>query len=178
MLPEDYSILTELLEEMKREAGETRIRMSANFRRIREAEVFMGDLKASEAEDFKIFSPRRAEVLHRKELQEAQESKAGHERENEELADRRKLLDGRIGRLQAFLDCLELEKQREAHEAEAGDFQAKMRQSLKELADKLDRSSVYMERNPVQARQDLTIVAKRLRELAERTEKTGRTDEE
>ncbi len=168
MLPEDYSnysILTELLEELKREAGEIQVRMSANLRRIRETETYMDGLRASESEDFKVFSPRKAEVLHREELQEAQERKSGYERENGELAEKRELLNGRIGRLQELVDHLEKETWHQTKEM--GELSGKMRKSLQELADKLDESSAYVERNPVQARQNLAIIGKCLRELAE-----------
>ena len=65
MLPEEYGILTELLRELKQEIQDMDMRINTNLRKIREAEAYVGTLAISESEDFKVFSPRRAETLHK-----------------------------------------------------------------------------------------------------------------
>lgn len=176
MLLEDYSVLNELLEEIKQETADVERRMDANFRRIREAETYIHTIIASESEDFKVFSPRRAEVLYREELQEAREGSLACVQENKKLAERRELLNGRICRLRELLDFLDGEMRTQTKEAE--DFQVKTIQSLKALAEKIDGSSAWIERNPIQARQDFVIIGKCLRDLAERMEGMVRGEEE
>lgn len=165
MLTEDYNVLTELLEDLKREAGEADRAIEANLRRIRETEAYVEAFTDAESEDFKVFSPRRAEVLHKEELQDARQRILAYQRENEELTERRKLLHGRMGRLRELLDHMERETQRQVREA--GELQAKTLQSLRALAERIDRSSACIERNPIQARQEFAIIGKSLRELAE-----------
>lgn len=165
MSPEDYGILKELVKEFRQEIYDIDIHMDGNLRRIRESEAYIDTLSVSEPEDFKVFSPRRAKTLHKEELQEAQECRLACEEENEKLNRRKELLKGRIRRLEELLDCLEQEEQRQAKEAKA--LLAERLQRLSKLAEKVDDCGSNMERNPIQARQDLAIIGKCLRELAQ-----------
>ena len=148
MLPEEYGILAELLRELKQEIRDMDMRMNTNLRKIREAEAYVGTLAISESEDFEVFSPRRAE--------------------NEELAGRKEVLNKRICMLEEVLGW-----QKETGQSqESGDFQAKALRSLKELAEKVEESSDFIEKNPIQARQNLAIIGKCLRDLAAQLEET------
>ena len=168
MLPEEYGILTELLRELKQEIQDMDMRINTNLRKIREAEAYVGTLAISESEDFKVFSPRRAETLHKEELREARECRLACEGENEELAGRKEVLNKRICMLEEVLGW-----QKETGQSqESGDFQAKALRSLKELAEKVEESSDFIEKNPILARQNLAIIGKCLRDLAAQLEET------
>lgn len=167
MLSEDYGILMELLEELKRETEEAKISIDANLRHIQKADAYVNDLVSSESEDFKVFSPRRVEVLHKEELQEARQRRLACVQENERLAARKELLEGRICRLEALLAVLEQETLLREQVKGAKKFQTETIGRLKGLADKIDESSSHIDRNPIQARQDFAIIGKTLRKLAE-----------
>ena len=67
MLRKDYDTLREILEEFRQEEKGIRVRMEENSRLIREAQVHLNAFSESEPEDFRYFSPRSAENIHREE---------------------------------------------------------------------------------------------------------------
>lgn len=164
MKKEDYQALRELLKEFREEAAELKARIEEHDGRVKEAELRLKTIQDSEPEDRKIFSPRRVEVLYKEEIGRIKEEKAVHEEQIQRLCSRREVLERRISRLEAV--C---RHQRE-HARSRRDASL---MELENIIGRIESSSGYIDRNPIQARQELAIIAKSLREIMDRMRDGG-----
>lgn len=103
MLRKDYDTLREILEEFRQEEKGIRVRMEENSRLIREAQVHLNAFSESEPEDFRYFSPRSAENIHREEINGIRKEISVREEQNRKLNKRKKILAGRIESLRNVL---------------------------------------------------------------------------
>lgn len=89
-----------------------------------------------------------------------------YEERRGELSQKRETLEGRMTALQ---DVLSRQRKNVSSRAEGAkkQYEASM-EELGGLAEKILQSSAWIERNPVQARQDLAIIARRLKEAVDR----------
>ena len=170
MRSEDYAILDELLKEFRKEAAEIDVQTSENLRRVREAETYISSVTDSESDDFKVFSPRKAEVLYKKELEDARREIAVCRDENGRLCRRRELLAGYVEKLEALTECLKRESG--AGVKEAGELRDESLRQLENLGEKLDSVCSYIDKKPVQAKQDLAIAGKCLKEVMDKMRDT------
>lgn len=170
MKSEDYDILDELLKEFRKEAAEIDAQTSENLRRVREAETYISSVTDSESDDFKVFSPRRAEVLYKEELENARREIAACRDENRRLSQRRELLAGYMERLETLLGCLKRESG--AGVKEAGELRDESLRKLEDLKEKLGSACSYIDKKPIQAKQDLAIAGKCLREVMDKMRDT------
>lgn len=172
MRTEDYNKLYGLLEAFLGEAAEVDAQMSDTTRRIQEADAYLATYTGEEPDDVKVFSPRKMEILYKEEIQKKKEEKSAYEERNQDLCRRKEILDGRIADLQ---DILSRQKQDFSSRMEAAkeQYRASMKE-LARLADKIEESSGYIEKNPFQARQDFAIIAKSLKETVEQLRKIMR----
>ena len=70
MVKEDYYTLKEVLTELRREIKDLKKKITANTERIVEIDSRLKVYRDAEPEDFKVFSPRNAEAVHREEIQQ------------------------------------------------------------------------------------------------------------
>ncbi len=159
MTLEDYQVLHEMLEEFRREAGELQARIEEYAAYIREAELHLRAIVDSEPEDRKVFSPRKAEVLYKEEIQKIEKQKALHEERRLRLCEEKSVIEGRVARLEAV--C---RHQREP----AGSRWEGSLTDLEKIAERIQGSGSYIDRNPIQARQELAIIAKSIKETVAR----------
>lgn len=162
MTLEDYQALHEMLEEFRLEAGELQARIEEHARYIREAKMHLRAIVDSEPEDRKVFSPRKAEVLYKEEVKKIEKGKALHEEARQRLCEEKAVIEGRIARLEAV--C------RHQREPAGGRWEGSLT-DLEKIADRIQGSSSYIDRNPIQARQELAIIAKSLKETVARMRK-------
>ena len=163
---ENYNTLKEMLLEFKRELGETDREIALHLRYIKEAEAHLKAFTEAETEDFKVFSPRKMEIIHKEEIDKIRNEKSFYEERNRELYRRKEYLDRRILKLTDILEkesgdlVLQEEKKPDLYSDHAKD--------LEEFALKIQKGIGYIESNPVQAKQDFIIIAKCLKETAGR----------
>lgn len=162
---EDYNALYEMLNEFRLEAAELEKQIEERLGYIREAEAHLRAFENLEPEDKKFFSPRKVEILYKEEIDRIKEEKSSHERQNHELRARKAVIDGRIEKLEAVLShekkdfSVRAEKTKERQNASV--------KSLREIVSKIEKSSAFIEKSPIQARQDFAIIAKSLRKIAD-----------
>ena len=165
MTLEDCNALYEMLKEFRLEAAELDTQIGERLGYIREAEAHLRAFENLEPEDKKFFSPRKVEVLYKEEIDRIKEEKSSHERQNHELRARKAVIDGRIEKLEAVLSH---EKEDfSAREEETSKRQNASVRSIREIVSKIEKSSAFIEKSPIQARQDFAIIAKSLREIAD-----------
>ena len=166
MISKDYEALRGLLEEFRREAAQLDAQIDDTARKIREAEAFLAVYTDSQPDDIRVFSPRKAEILYKEEIRQKETEKSVYEERRGELSQKRETLEGRMTALQ---DVLSRQRKNVSSRAEGAkkQYEASM-EELGGLAEKILQSSAWIERNPVQARQDLAIIARRLKEAVDR----------
>ena len=168
MLYDCLEAVNTILEEYTREASEIEQTIRSNQRRIREAEAYVSSLTGRETDDFKVFSPRKAEITHRKELEEARGQIQLCSTENETLNKRRTAITSHIENLQKVLHCLK----QNSHLQEADTLRTQCIQEVAQLIEKTESMGADVDRRPFQAKQNLAIMEKRLRTLEETMENT------
>lgn len=109
MRREDYDTLKEILEEYRQEEAGLRIRIEANCRYIRESQAHLNAYSESEPEDFRYFSPRSAENIHREEIKSIQKEISVREEQNKKLQRRKNILERRISCLRDLIERREPE---------------------------------------------------------------------
>lgn len=169
MTLEDYNSLNEMWSELAQEASELETQIQYNLRCIREAEAYMNTFLKSETEDYKVFSPRKAEIIYKEEIEEARNKIFSHEEENKELYLKKNIIDGRIKRLETILNrqihnLTYLNVQEEDRQRIARDLHDTSLQNLAHLIHKIELSSLYIDKDPIQAKLELAVVGKRLRD--------------
>lgn len=157
MTLEDYNALHEIVRERRLEAEELKVRIEEQSGYIREAKARLLAMENLEPEDKKVFSPRKADVLYKEEIRKIKEEKSLHEENSRLLQERKAVIDSQIAKLEEIL------------EHEKKDFATQFCQKeLKEIIGKIKSSSQFIDRNPIQARQDFAIIAKALQEIVKK----------
>jgi len=177
MMMDDYKSLNEILQELRQEEYEVKSQIQYNLRCIKETETYVDDFMKSETEDFKVFSPRKAEIIHKEEIEKAKEKKSFYEECNKELSQKKGVLNSRINKIESilnhqsrnftFLKVQEEERQRIARELHDTSLQ-----NLAHMIHKLELSSMYIDKDPIQAKLELTVVSKCLRETIDEIRST------
>ena len=173
MTLDDYNTLNEMLQEFRRESEEMSVEIDCNLRHIREAEVYLKAFTELESDDYKVFSPRKAGIIHKEEIEKIRGEKAGYEEKNRELSRKREILTARIAKLENVL-----RRQNYDFDSQTGaarELQHEVVQKLEELVHKMELSSVGIDRNPIQARQDFAIIGKCLKEIVDKIRDTAKT---
>ena len=166
MTLEDCNALHEMLNEFRRETAELEAQIQGHLGCIREAEAHLRAFENLEPEDKKVFSPRKVEILYKEEIHRIKEEKSFREEQNRVLCGRKAVIDERIKKLETVLDH---EKNEFSSRAEAAKKQQNAAvKSLKEIIGKMEKSSAFIEKSPIQARQDFAIITKSLREIVDK----------
>lgn len=166
---DDYNSLNNILKEQRLELMKLEDEIQYNFRCIREAEIYVRSLVDSEPDDFKFFSPRNAESIHKDEIEKTYKEKDAYEKQNEQLIAKRDILQGQVKQLEKILkhrdyDFTILNIQEEDRQRIARDLHDTSLQNLAHLIHKIELSSLYIDEDPVKAKLELSVVSKILKE--------------
>lgn len=177
MYIDDYNTLMELLKDFRSELSELKTQLEYNDRCIREADAYVSSFLDSEPEDFKIFSPRNAESVYGDEIKKTYSEKAAYEKTYRELEERKTLLLKRIQNIENILghksyNFTVLKVQEEDRQRIARDLHDTSLQNLAHLVHKIELSSLYIDKDPVQAKLELSLVNKGLKETIEEIRNT------
>lgn len=174
MLIDDY-ILIDVISELKQEVLKLDNQIDCNSRSMREADVYLKNFE--EPEDVKVFSPRNMETVHREEIQKTLELKKEYAKKNERLIQKRKVLSERLEKLEKFLNkennkITALKMQEEDRKRIARELHDTSLQNLTHLIHKIELCGMYIDKDPVQAKLELTIINKHLKEIIEEIRRT------
>lgn len=174
---DDYNTLEKIARQMRQELNGLEDKIKYNLQCIKEAEVYASLLVDSEPDDFKIFSPRNAENVHKDEIKKAYQEKENCEKQNEQLYARRNLLYEQIRGLENILEHKEdgltvLNIQEEDRQRIARDLHDTSLQNLAHLTHKIELSSLYIDQDPVKAKLELSVVNNVLRKTIEEIRNT------
>lgn len=135
--------------------------------KIKELNVFIESVIKSEDYDFKVFSPRDAESVHKESLKEKRREKQEYEEKYNILAKKLNDMDKKITGLDELYEDTDEIKALEIQEKErqriARDLHDSSLQNLTHLVHKIELSKKYIDSDPIQAKLELASVIKGLR---------------
>ena len=102
MNDDQLKTLDELLKDRLQEKKKIEKELSKNLNRIKEIDTFLDSM--TEASDFKVFSPRTAESLHREEIKEVREEKDKLEIDNDSYYKKIGKIEGDIERISFLIE--------------------------------------------------------------------------
>ena len=166
---DDYNVLNDILADMHRELSELNKKQEYHLQCIKQDDIFIKSLVDSEPDDFKLFSPRNAEDIHKNEIQRTIWDKESHQREYDALSNQINEFNERIEKLErilehkddniALLNLLEKDRQRIARELHDTSLQ-----NLAHLVHKIELSSLYIDQDILKAKLELSVVNKILKD--------------
>lgn len=178
MDPEVYNILIEIAEELKQDRNIIDEKLRDNMCHIKEAEVYAETFLSSEPEeDVKVFSPRNIDSVYKREIENIENKKLKYNEENKLLTEKRNALSDRIERIEQILESKTdnltvLSIQEEDRKRIARDLHDTSLQNLTHLIHQIELSGLYIDKDPLRAKIELSIVNKRLKEIIEEIRNT------
>lgn len=171
MIQDSYLILVEMVSSFKNKLSDINARISEYTLSIREEKSCVKEFEDSEADDFKIFYPRKDSTP----AQKAEAEKAYHriaecEEEIGKLNEIKTDLENKISQLESVL-------KNETHNISLINFQEEDRrrivrdlhddslQNLIHLIHKLELCNLYIDQDPLKAKLELSLVSKGLKEV-------------
>lgn len=174
---DDYNTLEKIVQEMRQELSGLDDKIKYNLQCIKEADVYAHLLLDAEPDDFKMFSPRNAESVHKNELEKAYQEKENCKKQNEQLYIKRDQLYEQMKSLENILEHKEdglmaLSIQEEDRQRIARDLHDTSLQNLAHLMHKIELSSLYIDEDAIKAKLELSVVNKVLKKTIDEIRNT------
>lgn len=175
---ESYMMLQEMLNELKQQKEEVQQRIESNLFKIEESKVYLKSFLEKEDSDFKVFSPRNVETIHKDEINKVNFELSSYEKENEQLSC---VLNKLLLRIVRFEKILKEEKEQsekliQIQEDEryriSRDLHDTSLQNLTHLVHKIELSSMFIDQDPLRAKLELSVVNKNLKSIIEEIRNT------
>ncbi len=201
MAENNHFSLKEMYDNLQEEAEELESKIKSNLLRISEIEEYLHSLYEKEDEDFKVFSPWNVEHIHKENININKTERNNLENDNKQLYSRLNRVRSFMYALEAdasitkdaeevshdsfstnvspvteslqkesnlaILDMQESERQRIAR-----DLHDTSLQNLAHLVHKIELASMYIDRDPLQAKLELAAVNKNLKAVIEEIRNT------
>lgn len=169
MSKDNYDVLYGLLQEFCLELNDIDEKIQYSRRCVKEADIYAKSFLDKEPEDYKIFSPRNPENVYQDEINKTYSEKSEHENKCLELENRRSILEDRINRIESFLRDEEynlkvLKIQEEERQRIARDLHDTSLQNLTHLIHKIELCNLYIDKDSVQAKLELSVISRCLKE--------------
>ena len=176
--------IQDMYHSLKEEADNLDAQIKRNLLRISEIEEYLDSLYRKEDEDFKVFSPWNVEHIHKENISINKTERNKLENDNKELYSRLNKVHSFMYALEAdteianekqlnketnfaVLDMQESERQRIAR-----DLHDTSLQNLAHLVHKIELASMYIDKDPLQAKLELAAVNKNLKAVIEEIRNT------
>ena len=169
MVEGSYHILSELLSCLKQELFEVNAEIQRNYLYIREEDACIKSIQESDSEEFKMFSPRSLNSLQKDEIIKANERKVDFQKQNEELVEKKKVIESRVNQLEKVLNqeshnLTALHVQEEDRKRIARDLHDTALQNLTHLIHKIELCGLYIDEDPIKAKLELSVIGMGLKE--------------
>lgn len=174
---DDYNIVNDIVKELRQELKELENEILYNLRCMKEADTYVHTFLDTESVDYKVFSPRKGENVHKEEIERTYREKDEYAERNRYLESKRKILCERISQLENILKHREhnltvLNIQEEDRQRIARDLHDTSLQNLAHLVHKIELSSLYIDKDTVKAKLELSEVNKILKETIDEIRNT------
>lgn len=174
----NYQILKDMLDDFNQEYMKLQEQINNNMLEIKEADYYEQSFLQKEDLDYKVFSPRDAESIHKSEINQAREKKRILEEENKKLLIDKDNLSSKIEQLNKILEeekeqsYISLSIQEADRQRIARDLHDTSLQNLAHIVHKIELSSMYIDKDPLQAKLELSVVNKNLKSVIEEIRNT------
>lgn len=174
---ESYKMLNSILEDLNSEIARMDEQLEYARRCIKEADVYAKSFTNYDLNDYNVFSPRKPKQMHEAELKKTQMEKEDFERFFQEMKSKRNLYFNRIRDIEDVLksesySLTVLNVQEEDRQRIARDLHDTSLQNLAHLVHKIELCTLYIDKDPVQAKLELSLVSKCLKETIEEIRNT------
>ncbi len=174
---DDYNTLNDILIELKQDRYYLEEKVKKNLSDIRETEIYVESFKTTDSDDIKVFSPRNKEILYKDEIEKAELKKSDCIKENAGYNKKIDILTSRINRIESILENESgnftiLSIQEEDRKRIARDLHDTSLQNLTHLIHQIELSGLYIDQDPIQAKLELSLVNKKIREIIDEIRNT------
>jgi len=174
---DDYNTLNDILIELKQDRYYLEEKVKKNLSDIKETEIYVESFKTTDSDDIKIFSPRNKEILYKDEIEKAELKKSECIRDNAGYKQKIDILTSRINRIESILENESgnftiLSIQEEDRKRIARDLHDTSLQNLTHLIHQIELSGLYIDQDPIQAKLELSLVNKKIREIIDEIRNT------
>lgn len=175
MKEDKLRILEELYEDSLQEKKTISDELQSNLNRIKEIDTYLKSIRESEEFDFKVFSPRSAEILYKDKISESEIEKSKLENKNSNYYQKLEKIDKKISDLAflikdnksidknmhfTILDIQERERIRISRELHDSSLQ-----NLTHLIHSLELSSMFIDQDPIRAKLELASCSQNLKQI-------------
>lgn len=161
----------EMYQKLFDEAEEIRAKINENLMHISEIDEYLHSIYKQEDEDFKVFSPRNVEHIYKEDIENHKSSKYKLENDNKVLYSQLNKTNAYMEALQEVLqkhdDLYVLDIQEKERQRIARDLHDTSLQNLAHLVHKLELASMYIDKDPLQAKLELATTSKNLKNVIE-----------
>lgn len=117
MMDKNIEVLEEVLDVLEEEKRKFYDLVDQNDFRIEQINSYLRELSKKEEDDFKVFSPRNAENVHREQIAADTSEKEKYEAENAEYQKKIAFLKNLMEKVNAVIENLQMEKEKEMQQA-------------------------------------------------------------
>lgn len=173
----------EMYQNLLDEAEEIKSKINENLMHISEIDEYLRSIYKQEDEDFKVFSPRNVEHIYKEDIENHKSNKYKLENDNKVLYSRLNKTNAYMEGLQEVLhvepfvaqkhnDLYGLDIQEKERQRIARDLHDTSLQNLTHLVHKLELASMYIDKDPLQAKLELATISKNLKDVIEEIRNT------
>ncbi len=109
-MSENLEILEDILDTLKIEQRKIQTLFNQNMFQIEEINSYLNELLTKEDDDFKVFSPRDVESIHKEQMEADEIKKKSYEKENEVYQEKLDFLEKLIDKLNLVIHNLLVEE--------------------------------------------------------------------
>lgn len=167
-------LLKETLQELSEEKAGFQEKVNKNLNRIAEIDAYLKSIYDKEDTDFKVFSPRNVENVYKEQIDKSNKEKYSLENENQHLYRQINRLSHYMENIQAVLDeedsdfnLKSLDIQEKDRQRIARDLHDTSLQNLAHLIHRIELSSMYIDKDPIQAKLELASINKNMKTIIE-----------
>lgn len=161
----------EMYQNLFDEAEEIKAKINENLMHISEIDEYLHSIYKQEDEDFKVFSPRNVEHIYKEDIENHKSNKYKLENDNRVLYSQLNKTNDYMEALQEVFhkhdDLYVLDIQEKERQRIARDLHDTSLQNLAHLVHKLELASMYIDKDPLQAKLELATTSKNLKNVIE-----------
>lgn len=167
-------LLKETLHEILEEKVTFQEKVNKNLNRIAEIDAYLKSIYDKEDTDFKVFSPRNVENVYKEQIDKSNKEKYSLENENQHLYRQINRLNHYMDNIKNVLDdeesdlnIMSLNIQEKDRQRIARDLHDTSLQNITGLIHRIELSSIYIDKDPIQAKLELASINKDMKSVIE-----------
>lgn len=168
-MKEKKEILENLYDDFLKERDCIQNRVDDFQNKISEINSYIHSITSLEDSDFKVFSPRDVESIYKDSLQINRELKSQYENDYQNEVRKKEVIEERLNKIEFLLsdmknDSQVFEIQENERQRIARDLHDSSLQNLTHCIHKMELVSLYIDKDPIQAKLELASISKNMKE--------------